>query len=63
MKTYYSCDIYTYIVIGAIDKRNGKIEGHEIILSKEQLHKIEDIVTSTKIIVNENKAFDLEIKK
>jgi len=37
-------DIHSYTVFANIDKRNGKIEGHQVILSKEAIELIEDIV-------------------
>ena len=37
-------DIHSYTVFVNIDKRNGKIEGHQVILSKEAIELIEDII-------------------
>ena len=37
-------DIHSYTVFANIDKRNGKIEGHQVILSQEAIGLIEDVV-------------------
>ena len=52
-------NIHSYIVFANIDKGD-KIEGHRLILTKEQLEKIEDIVLSEKIKVIENPFYVVE---
>jgi len=39
-------DIHSYAVFANIDKQNGKIEGHQVVLPKEAFELIEDIVIS-----------------
>ena len=53
-------DIYGYTVFANIDKRNGKIEGHRMILTKEQIEAIEIIITSGKINVIEDPIYEVE---
>jgi len=53
-------DIHSYIVFANIDKRNGKIEGHMIRLTKEQIEAIEDIIISEKITIKENASYEVE---
>ena len=52
-------DIYGYTVFANIDKRNGKIEGHRMILTKEQTEAIEIIITSGKINVIEDPTYEV----
>lgn len=56
-------DIYTYIVFAVIDKRNGTMQGHEVLLTKEQRDAIEQIILSQPVKVLETKEFDFEVKK
>jgi hypothetical protein len=37
-------DIHSYTLFANVDKRNGVIEGHMVILRKDQMEAIEDIV-------------------
>ena len=41
-------DIQSYTVFANIDNRKGAVEGFQVILTKEQLEAIEDIVLSSK---------------
>jgi len=53
-------DIHSYTVFADIDKRNGKIEGHMMILSKKQMEAIEDIVLSGEVQVKEKPLYEIE---
>ncbi len=54
-------DIHSYTVFANIDKRDGSIEGHMIVLSKEQLEAIEDIIVSkSKIKIKEDPTYTIE---
>jgi len=59
-KEVTAADIYTYFVFAVIDKRNGKMQGHEVILTKAQKRAIEDVVLQSKVRVLEDKEFDYE---
>jgi len=52
-------DIYTFLVFAVIDKRNGKLQGHEVLLTANQQEAIEAIIKQSKVRVLETKEFDL----
>jgi hypothetical protein len=57
----YISDVHSYLVFANIDKRNGNIDGHMIILSKEQYEAIGDIVTNgSEFKVLEDATYTLE---
>ena len=37
-------DIHSYTIFANIDKRDGNIDGHQLILSKETMNAIEDLI-------------------
>lgn len=53
-------DIHSYVLFAGIDKRNGKIHGHRVLLSRKQIEQIEDIVLSAPIKVLDEVQFELE---
>ena len=53
-------DIYGYTVFANIDKRNGKIEGHRMILTKEQMAVIEDVIAIGDLKVIEEPTYEVE---
>ena len=53
-------DIHSYCVFANIDDRNGKILGHQMYLTKEQMEAIEDIVLSGKLQVAEDSSYEVE---
>lgn len=46
--------------VGNIDDRKGNIRWHMLMLSKEQIEKIEDIILSEKVKVAENYLYEVE---
>jgi len=59
MKTAITSDIYGYTVFANIDDRKGTIKGHQMILSKEQLEAIEQIVLSGKVRVIDEHTYEV----
>ena len=53
-------DIHSYCVFANIDDRKGNIKGYRLILSKEQMEAIEQIVLSEKVEVLETPYYDVE---
>ena len=53
-------DIYGYTVFANIDKRNGKIEGHRMILTSEQMAVIEDVIVIGDLKVIEEPTYEVE---
>jgi len=53
-------DIHSYTIFANIDKRNGKIEGHQMYLTQLQMEAIEQIILSDKIKVDENPSYEVE---
>lgn len=53
-------DIYGYVLFACIDKRNGKIQGHRVLLSDEQYSQIEDIVCSDDVKVLDEAHFEFD---
>lgn len=52
-------DIYGYTVFANIDKRNGKIEGHRMILTHEQMAVIEDVIAIGDLKVIEEPTYEV----
>ena len=52
-------DIYGYTVFANIDKRNGKIAGHRMILTPEQMAVIEDVIASGDLKVIEEPTYEV----
>lgn len=53
-------DIYGYTVFANIDKRNGKIEGHRMILIPEQMAVIEDVIAIGDLKVIEEPTYEVK---
>ena len=52
-------DIYGYTLFANIDKRNGKIEGHRMILTPEQMAVIEDVIAIGDLKVIEEPTYEV----
>jgi hypothetical protein len=54
-------DIHSYSLFANVDKRNGHIEGHLVILSEEAIEAIELIVLrEDRLLLTEDSAYELE---
>ena len=49
-------DIHSYTIFVNIDKRDGNIEGHQVILKKETMEAIEELILNGGNIKVKNKA-------
>lgn len=59
--TSHISDIHSYCVFANIHYRDEDvIKGHLMVLSKEQIEAIEDIVTNGEVRVQENPAYEVE---
>ena len=56
-------DIYGYTVFANIDNRKGNIYGYQVILNKEQMEAIEEIILSSQIKVMEEWSYEVENDK
>jgi len=52
-------DVHSYSVFANIDNRKGSIEGYQLLLSKEQIEKIEDIVLERDLRVADKSAYEV----
>ena len=55
-------DIHSYTVFANIDKRDGNIDGHQVVLSKRAYESIENIILSEKVRLKEAITYTLQDK-
>ena len=58
----YTSDVHSYVVFANIDKRDGNIDGHLILLTPEKMEAIENIILSgsDKLKVKSKPSYKLE---